>query len=33
MFEFLTDECFSDHNERIRSIQIELSIAVFFLIQ
>ena len=23
MFEFLTDECFSDHNERIRSIQID----------
>ena len=23
MFEFLTDECVSDHNERIRSIQID----------
>ena len=23
IFEFLTDECFSDHNERIRSIQID----------
>ena len=23
MFEFLTNECVSDHNERIRSIQID----------